>query len=81
MCPECVPGVSLRVSPGRFAVCPKCVPHVSRCFLLFELCTWPCVPMCPAVFGGCVLDVSRMCPVTCVWASFFPLYVGILDVS
>ena len=62
MCPECVPGVSLRVSPGRFAVCPKCVPHVSRCFLLFELCTWPCVPMCPAVFGGCVLDVSRMCP-------------------
>ena len=44
-------------------MCPACV----RALFLVELCSMTCVSMCPAVFGGRVLDVSRMCPLYVSW--------------
>ena len=62
MCPKCVPGTFCRCSALVFCsvswMCPACV----RALFLVELCSTACVPMCPAAFGGRVLDVSLMCP-------------------
>ena len=53
-------------------MCPACV----RALFLLELCSKACVPMCPAAFGGRVLDVSLMCPGMRAGARVSSLYVN-----